>query len=197
MKNHEKFAAFTIKLDRNAHAPRTALYNYDRDARVPFDNWVFWEMVGAWARYGSYQNDNDLDLWGVQGVFAYEIGGATLKSVTAYRDMKSYFTRDGDNTPFVFRQTTNRDKQWQLSQELQLTGKAFGDRVSYVLGGFYFKEKASDIATADLAIGLQSPAAPPPFTQHPAQSQSQPQNPPFTSVYNLLKVAYFYLICTI
>ncbi len=28
----------------------------------------------------------------------------------------------------------------------------------------YFKEKASDIATADLAIGLQAPAAPPPFT---------------------------------
>ncbi len=109
-------------------------------------------------------NDNDLDLWGVQGVIAYEIGSATLKSVSAYRDMKAYFTRDGDNTPFVFRQTTNRDKQWQFSQELQLTGKTFDDRLSYVIGGFYFKEKASDIATADLAIGLQAPAAPPPFT---------------------------------
>lgn len=109
-------------------------------------------------------NDNDLDLWGVQGVVSYDFGGATLKSITAYRDMKAYFTRDGDNTPFTFRQTTNRDKQWQLSQELQLTGKAFDDRLSYVFGGFYFKEKASDIATADLAIGLWAPAAPPPFT---------------------------------
>ncbi|MFC3581828.1 TonB-dependent receptor [Sphingomonas hylomeconis] len=109
-------------------------------------------------------NDNDLDLWGAQAVVAYDIGGATLKSISAYRHMKAYFTRDGDNTPFVFRQTTNRDKQWQFSQELQLTGKTFDDRLSYVLGGFYFKEKASDIATADLAIGLQAPAAPPPFT---------------------------------
>ncbi|MGK2912164.1 MAG: TonB-dependent receptor [Sphingobium sp.] len=109
-------------------------------------------------------NDNDLDLWGVQGTVAYEIGDATLKSISAYRHMKAYFTRDGDNTPFVFRQTTNRDKQWQFSQELQVTGKTLDDRLSYVLGGFYFKEKASDIATADLAIGLQAPAAPPPFT---------------------------------
>ncbi|GAA0327243.1 TonB-dependent receptor [Sphingomonas oligophenolica] len=109
-------------------------------------------------------NNNDLDLWGVQGVVSYDLGGPTLKSITAYRDMKAYFTRDGDNTPFVFRQTTNRDKQWQFSQELQLTGKTLDSRLSYVLGGFYFKEKASDIATADLAIGLQAPAAPPPFT---------------------------------
>jgi iron complex outermembrane receptor protein len=109
-------------------------------------------------------NDNDLDLWGLQATVAYELGGATLKSISAYRDMKAYFTRDGDNTPFVFRQTTNRDKQWQFSQELQLTGKAWNDRISYVFGGYFFKEKASDIATADLAIGLQAPAAPPPFT---------------------------------
>ena len=109
-------------------------------------------------------NDNDLDLWGAQATVAYDFGGATLKSISAYRHMKAYFNRDGDNTPFVFRQTTNRDKQWQFSEELQLTGKVFDDRLSYVLGGFFFKEKASDIATADLAIGLQAPAAPPPFT---------------------------------
>lgn len=115
----------------------------------------------TWAGGPNY---NNLDLWGVQGTIAYEIGNATLKSITAYRNMTAYFTRDGDNTPFVFRQTTNRDKQWQFSQELQLTGKALDGRLSYVLGVYYFKEKASDIATADLAIGLQAPVAPPPFT---------------------------------
>lgn len=109
--------------------------------------------------YAGGPNDNNLDLYGFQGVVAYKIGGATLKSITAYRHMKAYFTRDGDNTPFTYRQTTNRDRQWQLSQELQLTGKAISDRLSYVLGGYYFKEKASDIATADLAVGLWPPLA--------------------------------------
>jgi iron complex outermembrane receptor protein len=56
------------------------------------------------------------------------------------------------------------NKQWQISQELQLSGDLFGERLSYVLGGCYFKEKASDDATADLAIGLWAPLAPPPFT---------------------------------
>jgi iron complex outermembrane receptor protein len=99
-------------------------------------------------------NDNDLDLWGLQGTVSWELGDATLKSVTAYRDMQAYFTRDGDNTPYTFRQTTNRDDQWQASQELQLTGKTLSSRLSYVLGAFYFKEEATDIATADLALGL-------------------------------------------
>lgn len=115
--------------------------------------------------YATGRNRNDLDLWGVQGVIRYRIGNAEIKSITAYRDMTAGFNRDGDNTPFTFRETVNDDKQWQFSQELQLTGKAVDDRLSYVAGAYYFKEKASDIARADLALGLQPPAAlTPPYT---------------------------------
>ncbi|MES1973779.1 MAG: TonB-dependent receptor [Pseudomonadota bacterium] len=114
--------------------------------------------------YATGRNRNDLDLWGAQGVIRYRIGNAEIKSVTAYRHLTAGFNRDGDNTPFTFRETVNDDKQWQFSQELQLTGKAVDDRLSYVLGAYYFKEKASDIARADLALGLQPPAAPPPPT---------------------------------
>lgn len=121
--------------------------------KSPFETWA------------GGPNRNDLDLWGVQGTVALELGAVTLKSITAYRDMKAYFTRDGDNTPHVFRQTTNDDEQWQFSQELQASGKLMDDRLSFVLGAFYFKEQASDIATADLAVGLWPPlAATPPFS---------------------------------
>jgi iron complex outermembrane receptor protein len=123
-------------------------------------------------------NRNDLDLWGTQGTVALELGQVTLKSITAYRDMKAYFTRDGDNTPFTFRQTTNRDKQWQFSQELQASGKVLDDKLSFVVGGYYFKEKGSDIATADLAIGLWPPLADPALFAggvHPELHQ-QPQH---------------------
>ncbi|HEU0043128.1 TonB-dependent receptor [Sphingomonas sp.] len=109
--------------------------------------------------YSTGPNINDLDLWGVQAVVAYDLSGATIKSITAYRDMTAYFARDGDNSPFLFRQTTNDDKQWQFSQELQLTGKLLDGRLSYVVGAFFFKEKASDLATADIAVGLQPPLA--------------------------------------
>ena len=128
--------------------------------------------ASPYETYATGPNDNDLDLWGVQGTVAYDLGGATLKSVTAYRHMDAYFTRDGDNSPFTFRQTTNRDKQWQVSEELQLTGKALDNRLSYVLGGFFFKEKASDIATADLAVGLLAPPPPTLFIQNYTDNRS-------------------------
>lgn len=114
--------------------------------------------------YATGENRNDLDLWGTQGIVRYDLGDAEVKSITAYRDLKAGFNRDGDNTPFTFRETANDDKQWQFSQEFQIAGQAIGDRLSYVLGAYYLKEKASDIARADLALGLQAPAAPPPFT---------------------------------
>jgi len=120
-----------------------------------------WITASPFETWAGGPNRNDLDLWGAQGIVNYRMGGATLKSVTAYRHMKAYFTRDGDNTPYTFRQTTNRDKQWQFSQELQLTGKTLDDRLSYVLGAYYFKEKAEDITSADLAIGLWAPFPPP------------------------------------
>lgn len=114
--------------------------------------------------YATGVSRNDLDLWGVQGTIGWKVAeGLTLKSITAYRDMKAFFTRDGDNTPFTFRETSNDDKQWQLSQEVQLSGSLLNDRLTFVLGGFYFREKAQDIARADLAIGLDPPL-PPPFS---------------------------------
>jgi iron complex outermembrane receptor protein len=144
--NYNKFVAPTLSIV----AP---------DGKKALDaSWITRSPFETWA---GGPNRNDLDLWGAQGIVNYRMGGATLKSITAYRHMKAYFTRDGDNTPYTFRQTTNRDKQWQFSQELQLTGKAADDRLSYVLGAYYFKEKAQDLASADLAIGLWAPFPPP------------------------------------
>ncbi|MGC6329975.1 TonB-dependent receptor [Rhizorhabdus sp. FW153] len=150
LSNYNRFVAPV----RGIVAPNGALtLNPSYITNSPFETWA------------GGPNRNDLDLWGVQGTIALEIGAVTLKSITAYRDMKAYFTRDGDNTPHVFRQTTNDDEQWQFSQELQASGKLMDDRLSFVLGAFYFKEKASDIATADLAVGLWPPlAATPPFS---------------------------------
>lgn len=70
-----------------------------------------------------------------------EIGDATLKSITAYRDLswQDGIDIDGTPLPLVY---TNRDTDYHaFSQELQLTGAALNDRLKYVLGAFYFKEK--------------------------------------------------------
>ena len=120
-------------------------------------SWITDSPFETWA---GGPNRNDLDLWGAQGTITLELGRATMKSITGYRDMAAFFTRDGDNTPFTFRETQNNDHQWQFSQELQLSGKTFGDRLSYVIGAFFFKEKAQDIARADIAPGVTIPPSP-------------------------------------
>ena len=71
-----------------------------------------------------------------------DFGAATLKSITAYRnlDWSDGLDLDGSPLPVAFPQRITKYDAW--SQELQLTGSAFNDRLSYVLGAFYFDENA-------------------------------------------------------
>lgn len=71
-----------------------------------------------------------------------DIGDATLKSITAYRDLawSDGLDLDGSPTPVAFTQRIT--DYWAFSQELQLTGQALSDTLKYVVGAFYFKERA-------------------------------------------------------
>ena len=99
-------------------------------------------------------NENRSDVWGVSATMDADLGAASLKSITAYRHLDVAFGRDGDNSPVVFRETRNEDEQWQFSQEFQLAGEALDDRLNWLLGAYYFRETAEDVATARLASGL-------------------------------------------
>lgn len=106
-------------------------------------------------------NVNDLDLWGVAGTLTWDLGTVEAKSITAYRELEATFARDGDNTPFTYRETFNDDEQWQFSQEFQLSGEGFDGRFTWVGGLYYFTERGTDDASANLAIGLWPPLGPP------------------------------------
>ncbi|MFY8094852.1 MAG: TonB-dependent receptor [Niveispirillum sp.] len=111
--------------------------------------------------WGTGPNVNDLDLWGVAGTLTWNLGNVEAKSITAYRELEATFARDGDNTPFTYRETFNDDDQWQFSQEVQLSGDAMDGRFSWIGGVYYFTEEGTDNARADLAIGLWPPLGPP------------------------------------
>lgn len=70
------------------------------------------------------------------------IGAARIKSITAYRTMEQRFAFDYDGTQYAMSEGETTNDQWQLSQELQLLGNGFGDRLQWILGLFYFKESA-------------------------------------------------------
>lgn len=74
-----------------------------------------------------------------------DLGNATLKSITAYRDLAWSDGLDLDGSPTPVAYTQRITDYHALSQELQLTGTALSDRLNYVLGAFYFKEKAETL----------------------------------------------------
>jgi iron complex outermembrane receptor protein len=108
-----------------------------------------------YTTYATGPNQSDLDVWGLSLTPTWELTPeVSIKSISAYRRLEAVFGRDGDNTPFTFRETLNDDEQWQLSEELQVFGDSFEDRLSWLVGGYYFREEAEEDANAFLAEGV-------------------------------------------
>jgi iron complex outermembrane receptor protein len=81
------------------------------------------------------------ETWGASLTLALDVGDATVKSITAYRDLAGFSTSDPDGTGYrLYDQNTDTDQN-QFSQEIQLSGES--GRLSYLIGGFYFREQAA------------------------------------------------------
>src|SRR5665213_515424 len=108
-----------------------------------------------WGAPGSFNTGNiDTTYAGDAPDFArYDVyGGAltgvynlsdqmTLKSITAYRTISWKIGTALDGVPGdTFQSVTDAQHQWQISQEFQLLGKAFDDKLNYVAGLYYFNE---------------------------------------------------------
>lgn len=74
-----------------------------------------------------------------------DLGAATLKSITAYRNLAWADGLDLDGSPLPVAFTQRITDYDAFSQELQLTGEGAGGRLNYVLGAFYFDEKAETL----------------------------------------------------
>jgi iron complex outermembrane recepter protein len=111
--------------------------------------WITGDRFTTWAGGPNYSN---LDLWGVSLTAEYDLGAATIKSITAYRDLKSSFYLDVDQSPRVIDETSNVYSQNQFSQEFQISGTAFNDRLKYLAGLYYLKEKGVDRNTLEFTI---------------------------------------------
>lgn len=74
-----------------------------------------------------------------------DLGATTVKSITAYRDLSWADGLDLDGSPMKVAFTQRITDYHAFSQELQATGTALNDRLDYVLGAFYFKEKAETL----------------------------------------------------
>ena len=74
-----------------------------------------------------------------------DLGPVTLKSITAYRDLAWADGLDLDGSPLPVAFTQRITDYNAFSQELQLSGQSGDGRLNYVLGAFYFDEKAETL----------------------------------------------------
>ncbi len=96
----------------------------------------------------SYQSD--VRDWGLSGEVNWDFGAAKLTSITAYRDWRSDRGQDADfnNLDILYR--SDYDQEFKtFTQEVRLQGKALGDRLDYLVGGYYANE------TLDLTDNLR------------------------------------------
>ncbi len=89
---------------------------------------------------------NDLDMHGVSLTASFQLGGGTLKSITAWRDMKNLLLLDADGQDTCFGLALpclhlfQDQTQDQVSQEVQFGGQTASKALDYVFGVYWFKE---------------------------------------------------------
>jgi iron complex outermembrane recepter protein len=93
---------------------------------------------------------------GVHGTVTWDFSDlASLKSITAYRELNRRVWNDFDGTGYRLYDSFNRINQEQFSQEFHLTGSGLNDRLNYVVGLFYLQEKAANLV--ELCTGTNGP----------------------------------------
>ncbi|WP_264604696.1 TonB-dependent receptor [Sphingobium sp. B11D3D] len=112
----------------NNFAARLARFNRSLPAIDPF------------ARRGESDShyQSNMDGYGVSGQVDWDLGGAALTSITAYRWWDWNPANDGDSTALpVVTKAQQANRQRQFSQEIRLASKDDGP-IDYVIGGYYF-----------------------------------------------------------
>ena len=95
--------------------------------------------------FGTGLNGTDLDVYGASFTASWAGENIGFKSITAYRETDGSFNRDADNSPIAITETQNPEyNHEQFTQEFQLTGSAFDDRLKYVAGLYFFEEEGID-----------------------------------------------------
>jgi outer membrane receptor protein involved in Fe transport len=89
--------------------------------------------------------DSNVDDWGVSNELDWDFGAAALTSITAYRYNDYVRGQDADfnKLDILYRDSdggsANRFKTF--TQELRLNGKAFADRLDWLVGAYFANEK--------------------------------------------------------
>lgn len=115
---------------------------------------------GTGGQYDAYgvQPYERLNNRGVTNRTTYELDNITFKNVVGYRKLDFDQVMDLDGVPAYLINSNRYRSIEQFSEEFQIQGRAFENRLDYVLGAYYFVEKGKDGSTSsqfpELSIGF-------------------------------------------
>lgn len=110
-------------------------------------------MFGACTPYPRYTTgqtffgNNSTKIWGVSSTINWDIGGATLTSVTGYRDIRDVNYIDVDALPFpILEQRPTTMDSRTFSQEFRIASNdggllTFGDHIHWMFGAYHMDYK--------------------------------------------------------
>lgn len=91
----------------------------------------------------SGPNQSDADISGMSLKLDWDLGDVNITSITAQRSVDVDVEQDFSLSQFNYG-VIGQNIDWeQFSQEVQITGQAFNDRLTYVGGVFYSKEEGT------------------------------------------------------
>ena len=101
------------------------------------DPYVYETSLTPGANYNQRTRD-----WGASAEINYDLGNATLTSITGYREFKNKSAQDADFNQIDLLKRSDANRKFQtFTQELRLQGNAFDDRLDYLFGAYFSKEK--------------------------------------------------------
>ena len=128
-------------------------------AQTPFRYDDRWVTKSDFQYNGGGPNKDVGNVWGSALTLTWERPWATLKSITAFRRLQVQSDFDPDGSPLTVLDVFNTIDQHQFSQEFQATGTSFEERLHWVTGLYYFREKAQDIQPLNIALEVFHGAA--------------------------------------
>jgi iron complex outermembrane receptor protein len=151
------FALFGNRGGLNGINDLPSIFGVNADAdptnnRLPYDSRFVTNNIDT--SYANGNNYSKLKSGGGALTMEYDIGNATVKSITAYRELHWNTGMDLDNSPLNFLHTSFTMNQKQFSQELQVAGSALEKKLNYVFGAYYFTESGDLHDYVTFAEGL-------------------------------------------
>jgi iron complex outermembrane receptor protein len=84
-------------------------------------------------------------FWGIANTTTLDVGAVTFKNIFGYRSSKIDAVRDMDGTYLALNESQSDTNVEQYSNEFQIMGKLFDDKLDWIVGAFYLKSDPTGV----------------------------------------------------